>query len=43
MQFDSLCDLVAFGVAPSIIVYSYSLNDYKSKGSNNFFLKNQSK
>lgn len=32
MQFDSLCDLIAFGIAPVIIIYNYCLHDYKTKG-----------
>ncbi len=32
MEYDSLCDLVAFGVAPAIIAYLYSLNDFGRYG-----------
>jgi len=32
MEYDSLCDLVAFGVAPSIIAYLYSLKDFGRYG-----------
>lgn len=31
-EFDSLCDMVAFGIAPAILIYAYSLNglaDYR--------------
>ncbi len=32
MEYDSLCDLVAFGVAPAIIAYLYSLKDFGRYG-----------
>lgn len=31
-QLDSLCDLVSFGVAPAILLYSMSLNTYEGWG-----------
>ena len=32
MEYDSLCDLVAFGVAPAVIAYLYSLKDFGRYG-----------
>jgi len=32
LQYDSLCDLVSFGVAPSLLVYQYSLRDFNKIG-----------
>lgn len=28
LEYDSLCDLVSFGVAPSLLIYQYSLKNF---------------
>ncbi|MBP6217180.1 MAG: CDP-diacylglycerol--serine O-phosphatidyltransferase [Oligoflexales bacterium] len=32
VQYDSLCDLVSFGVAPALLMYQYSLRDFGRMG-----------
>jgi len=32
MQLDSLCDLVAFGVAPGILAYNFALHEFRYRG-----------
>ncbi len=32
LQYDSLCDLVSFGVAPALLIYQFSLKDFSKIG-----------
>ncbi|MDF2953212.1 MAG: Phosphatidylserine synthase [Thermodesulfobacterium sp.] len=32
LEYDSLCDLVSFGVAPSLLIYQFSLKDFSKIG-----------
>lgn len=32
LEYDSLCDMVSFGIAPSILIYSYVLSDFGKIG-----------